>query len=568
MTISSPQRLALAALLSVLFAGCQDTNPTISAPDQANYAVSGDVVPGRFIVTLRSGTNPRALAREHGVQPDFVYEKALNGFAGPISAAARDGLLRDARVERVEPDGIVRALETQTGAPWGLDRIDQRTGTNGSYTYAATGAGVTAYIIDTGILYAHNEFAGRASFGYDAVGTGGGDCNGHGTHVAGTVGGATYGVAKAVDLVAVRVLNCSGSGTTSGVIAGIDWVTTNHVGPAVANMSLGGGASAALDAAVANSIASGISYAIAAGNGNQGGKAQNACNYSPARVPEAMTIGATNSSDQKASWSNYGSCVDWFAPGVGITSAWYTSASATNTISGTSMATPHVAGVAALYLQSHPGAGPAEVRNALYAAATKGVVTSSSTANNHLLYSQVDGPAGNAPPTANFTFACVELSCNFTDGSSDSDGSVASRSWNFGDATSSTVTSPSHTYASGGTYAVTLTVIDNEGASGSVTKNVNVSTTGTPPAGSIELSVRGYKVKGKLTADLTWSGATTGTVDIWRKDGGAPIALITTLPNNGTATDSTNYVGGGTLTYRVCEAGSTTICSADRAVTF
>jgi subtilisin family serine protease len=568
MTISSPQRAALAVLLSALFAGCQDTTPTISAPDEANFTVSSDVVPGRFIVTLRSSANPRTLAREYGVQPDFVYEKALNGFAGALSTAAREGLLRDARVERIEPDGIVHASETQTGATWGLDRIDQASGTNGAYTYNATGAGVTAYIIDTGILYTHNEFAGRASFGFDAFGGSGVDCNGHGTHVAGTVGGTTYGVAKSVTLVGVRVLNCSGSGTTSGVIAGIDWVTANHAGAAVANMSLGGGASTSLDQAVANSITSGVSYAIAAGNGNQGGKAQNACNYSPARVPAAMTIGATNSSDQKASWSNYGSCVDWFAPGVGITSAWYSSTSATNTISGTSMATPHVTGVAALYLQGNPSATPAQVRDALYAATTKGIVTSSSTANNHLLYSQVGSAPGNAPPTANFTFACVDLACGFTDASSDSDGSVASRNWNFGDATSSTATNPSHTYGSSGTFAVTLTVTDDGGASGSVTKNVSVSEPGAPPADPIELSVVGYKVKGRMTADLTWSGATTATIDVWRKDGGAAIALVATVPNNNAYTDHPNYVGAGTLVYRVCEAGSTTSCSPDRAITF
>jgi subtilisin family serine protease len=191
-----------------------------------------------------------------------------------------------------------------------------------------------------------------------------------------------------VRLVAVRVLNCSGSGSTSGVIAGVNWVTANHAAgaPAVANMSLGGGASSALDTAVRNSIADGVSYAVAAGNGNIVGIAQNACNYSPARVAEAMTIGATDSSDRKASWSNYGNCVDWFAPGVSITSAWSTSNTATNTISGTSMATPHTAGVAAQYLQTNPGASPATVRSVLFNDTTKGIVTSSSTTNNHLLF--------------------------------------------------------------------------------------------------------------------------------------------------------------------------------------
>jgi subtilisin family serine protease len=215
------------------------------------------------------------------------------------------------------------------------------------------------------------------------------DCNGHGTHVAGTVGGSTYGVADGVRLVAVRVLDCNGSGTTSGVIAGIDWVTSNHLAgkPAVANMSLGGGASTSLDTAVKNSIADGVAYAIAAGNGNSSGVAQKACNYSPARVPEAMTVSATDSNDTKASWANYGSCVDWFAPGVSITSSWYTSDTATNTISGTSMATPHTAGVAALYLQSNPSATPQQVRDALYNNATTAAVTSAGSGSpNRLLF--------------------------------------------------------------------------------------------------------------------------------------------------------------------------------------
>ena len=247
---------------------------------------------------------------------------------------------------------------------------------------------MTAYIVDTGIRFGHNDFGGRAVPGFDAFGGNGSDCHGHGTHVAGTVGGATYGVAKSVQLVAVRVLNCSGSGTTAGVIAGVDWVTAQHQpgAPAVANMSLGGGASSALDTAVRNSIADGVTYAVAAGNGNNGGRQQDACKYSPARVSEALTIGATDSSDRKASWSNYGPCVDWFAPGVSITSAWHSSNSATNTISGTSMATPHTAGVAAQYLQTSPGASPATVRSVLFDDTTKGIVTSSSTTNNHLLF--------------------------------------------------------------------------------------------------------------------------------------------------------------------------------------
>jgi subtilisin family serine protease len=247
---------------------------------------------------------------------------------------------------------------------------------------------VNAYIIDTGIRFTHNEFGGRAGSGFDAVDGGAADdCNGHGTHVSGTVGGSTYGVAKNVHLVAVRVLDCGGSGTTAGVIAGIDWVTANHVSPAVANMSLGGGASTTLDNAVVAAIASGVSFAVAAGNGNFLGIGVNACNSSPARVPAALTVGATNKNDKRASFSNFGSCVDLFAPGVDITSSWYSSNTATNTISGTSMSSPHVAGVAALYLQGNPGASPATVSAALIANATTGVVTSPGAGSpNRLLF--------------------------------------------------------------------------------------------------------------------------------------------------------------------------------------
>jgi subtilisin family serine protease len=293
--------------------------------------------------------------------------------------------------------------DTESPTPsWGLDRIDQHDlPLDNSYTTATSGAGVTAYVIDTGIRISNTDFGGRASIGFDAIGDGqnGNDCHGHGTHVAGTIGGTKYGVAKSVSLVAVRVLDCGGSGTWTQVISGIDWVTAHHPANSVANMSLGGGAVSSVDTAVANSVASGVTYAIAAGNSNA-----DACNYSPARAASAITVGATTSTDARASYSNYGTCVDLFAPGSGITSDWNTGDTATNTISGTSMATPHVAGSAALYLGAHPGSSPAAVTSGLLAAATTGHVTSPGAGSPNLLDYVGTGvqpppPTSTTPPT-------------------------------------------------------------------------------------------------------------------------------------------------------------------------
>lgn len=330
-----------------------------------------------------------------------TYSHALKGFSVRMPEAQARKISEDPRVEFVEEDQIISLEATQTGATWGLDRIDQRDlPLNSTYTYNYTGAGVKAYIIDTGILASHSEFGGRVTAGYTAVNDGNGtiDCNGHGTHVSGTVGGATYGVAKSVTLVPVRVLDCSGNGTTSGVIAGVDWVTSDHAAgtPAVANMSLGGGISSALDTAVNNSINDGVTYAIAAGNDGL-----DACNYSPARVANAITVGATTSTDSRASYSNYGTCVDIFAPGSSITSAWDTSTTATNTISGTSMATPHVTGVAALYLQANSTASPATVLAAIRDSATLNKVVSPGTGSpNRLLYSLLTTGGGGGGTTS------------------------------------------------------------------------------------------------------------------------------------------------------------------------
>ncbi|HEY8527162.1 MAG TPA: S8 family peptidase [Acidimicrobiales bacterium] len=335
-----------------------------------------------WIVTLESGAaggDVSAAARtqldDHrpGARPLRVFRHALRGYTARLTAAEARALADEPGVARVEPDVTVRAFDTQPNAPWGLDRIDQRTRPlSGTYTYGPTGQGVTAYVIDTGIRLSHRDFGGRAVSGFDAVDGGSADdCNGHGTHVASTVGGSTYGVAKGVQLVAVRVLDCNGNGSASGVIAGIDWAVGHHQAgqPAVANFSLGGTGSTALDQAVGRLIDDGVTVVAAAGNSGA-----DACGTSPARVPAVITVAASTQSDALASFSNRGSCVDVIAPGVNVPAAWATSDTATNTISGTSMASPHVAGAVAKHLQGATDASPAAVSAAITQAATQGQI--------------------------------------------------------------------------------------------------------------------------------------------------------------------------------------------------
>ena len=324
------------------------------------------------------------LATNHKGKLKHVYQHAINGFAVEMTPEEAEALSQDFRVAYVEEDGVVTADVTQTNPPWGLDRIDQRNRPlSATYTYNFTGAGVRAYVIDTGIRTSHTQFGRRASNVFDAFGGSGADCNGHGTHVSGTIGGSTYGVAKSSMPRGVRVLDCNGSGSNSGVIAGVDWVRLNHIAPAVANMSLGGGISSALDTAVNNLHNANVTIAVAAGNSNA-----NACNSSPARAANAITVGSTTTTDARSSFSNFGTCLDLFAPGSGILSSWFSSNTATATLSGTSMASPHVAGVAALYKQANPSASSTTIRNAIVNNATTNVVTNPGTGSpNRLLYS-------------------------------------------------------------------------------------------------------------------------------------------------------------------------------------
>lgn len=379
----------IAALLAVLVvpAAAAEPAPQAAAPQLAPLVVAdeGRRIPGRYLVALDDGADPALVARRAGVATDRVYTAALSGFSAALHPAQVELLRRTPGVAAVEEDAVVALEATQamdgSGNPAGLDRIDQRQQPlSRTYTYARTGTGVTAYVIDTGIQSNHPDFGGRARNVYDAVGGNGEDCNGHGTHVAGTVGGARHGVAKGVALRGLRVLGCNGSGSTSGIVAAVDWLRANAARPAVANLSLGGGASSTLDRAITNLSNSGVFVAVAAGN-----ESQNSCNVSPARAAAAYTTAASDRTDLRASFSNFGSCVDGYAPGVAITSAWI--GSSTRTISGTSMASPHVAGVGALYKQAVGDVSSATVSNWINGSATTGVVRSNvSGTPNRLLF--------------------------------------------------------------------------------------------------------------------------------------------------------------------------------------
>ena len=377
----------------------------LTVPFSGIASAAQDDSEGTYIIVLKSANDIDGKEKQiaqMGGRTEKRFTHAINGLSVKIKHKDADQLRTEPNVLSVELDQPMFALDTQTPTPsWGLDRTDQRAlPLSNSFTASAYGAGVDVYVVDTGVSTTHTDFSGRLRSGFSAIndGRGSNDCNGHGTHVAGTAAGTTYGVAKAASIIPVRVLDCNGSGSTTGVIAGLDWIVQHHVAgkPAVANMSLGGGASSALDTAVQNVINDGVVMAVAAGNSNA-----DACTSSPARAANAITVGATTSTDARASYSNFGTCLDIFAPGSSITSAWINSTTATNTISGTSMATPHVAGVIAVLLGTSPTSTPSEIATMLRSSSTPNLVTAPGTGSpNYLLYLDPAGSTIVTPPPA------------------------------------------------------------------------------------------------------------------------------------------------------------------------
>ena len=490
---------------ALALAACQDVAAPVSDADAivsdapSLSTQSANAIPDEYIVVFKEdvgdvATRTNEIAKAHGANVRLTYGAALKGFSARMSPQAAEAIMNNPNVLTVESDQTVYVDGTQTGAPWGLDRIDQAAlPTDGVFNYPNTGAGVNVYILDSGIRRTHTQFGGRVVPAYSVFNDGYGPdgCTAHGTHVAGVVGGSTWGVAKGATLHSVRVTDCAGTVSTSSLIAGVDWVTSNRVRPAVANMSLSSIASSALNLAVTNSINSGVTYVVSAGNTNS-----SACNYSPANLPQAIAVGAIAGLDARANFSNFGPCVDLYAPGYNIYSATNTDDSAYLLLSGTSQASGFAAGVAALYLASNPTASPAEVAQAMTSSATSGVVTGlTSDTPNRLLRvigssSGTGGTGGtttppptvNTAPTASMTATCQKGTCSFDGSSSRDDAGVVAYTWDFGDGTTATSTAAlvKHTYSAKGSYSMTvkLTVADVAGLTGSTQKSLSIRNNG------------------------------------------------------------------------------------------